>query len=138
MSFRTLVPQFSLTGDPHLTGKAVARYATASNERTGHFDINLGWKRWASVTSVSTGSYEDLRMGSHGPEEYTRPFYVKRIDSTDVVVANDDPDIQRPSGYSQVNLMQKLRYRPNSRWDLQYGFHYSTTTDYDRYDRHIR
>jgi hemoglobin/transferrin/lactoferrin receptor protein len=138
MSFRTLVPQFSLTGDPHLTGRAVARYSTASNERTGHFDINIGWKKWASVTSISTSAYDDLRMGNHGPEEYRRPFYVKRIDGTDVVIANDDPDIQRPSGYSQVNIMQKIRYSPAPDWDLQYGFHYSTTTGFSRYDRHIQ
>ena len=70
--------------------------------------------------------------------EYLRPFYVERIDNEDVVVVNDDPEVQRPSGYSQINMMQKVLFKPNEKWDFQYGFHYSETSEYSRYDRHIR
>lgn len=138
MSFQTLTPLLSVSGNQQVKGKAVTRYSSANNEKTGHFDINLGWKKWASVTSISSNNFGDLRMGSKGPEEYLRPFYVQRIDSVDVVVTNEDPRVQRPSGYSQINMMQKLRFRPNDQWDFQYGFHYSETSDYARYDRHIR
>src|SRR5690606_37574601 len=41
-------------------------------------------------------------------------------------------------GYGQLNFMQKVRFRPATGWDLQYALHYSATTAYDRYDRHIR
>lgn len=138
MSFKTIAPQFSTSDKPLLTGKAVTRYSSANNEKTGHFDINVGWKKWASVTSISSNNYGDLRMGSHGPDEYLRPFYVQRQDSMDVVVTNDDPQLQVPSGYTQINMMQKLRYKPNDKWDFEYGLHYSETSDYARYDRHIR
>ncbi len=138
MSFSTLTPQFSLSEQAHIKGNVFARFASANMERTGHFDINLGWKRWASVTSFTISEYGDLRMGRNGPEIYERPFYVRRIDTLDVVVSNDDVNIQKPSGYGQINLMQKIHYRPDNHWDLQYGFHYSTTSDYARYDRHIR
>lgn len=138
MSFQTLTPQLSLTEDELVTGKAVMRYSSANNEKTGHFDINVGWKKWALVTSISSNDYGDLRMGSNGPEEYLRNEYVTRIDSTDVVVTNDDPRVQAPSGYSQVNLMQKVRFKPNEKWDFQYGFHYSETSSYSRYDRQLR
>jgi hemoglobin/transferrin/lactoferrin receptor protein len=138
MSFQTLTPLLSASDGQQVKGKAVTRYSSANNEKTGHFDINLGWKKWASVTSISSNNFGDLRMGSKGPEEYLRPFYVQRIDSVDVVVTNEDPRVQRPSGYSQINMMQKLRFRPNDQWDFQYGFHFSETSDYARYDRHIR
>ncbi len=138
MSFQTLTPQFSLDDKPLVTGKGVTRYSTANKEKTAHFDINVGWKKWSILTSLSANDYEDLKMGSYGLEEYLRPFYVQRIDSTDVVVTNDDPKVQRPSGYSQINLMQKIRFAPNENWDIQYGFHYSETSEYSRYDRHIR
>ncbi|NVK64121.1 MAG: TonB-dependent receptor [Flavobacteriales bacterium] len=138
MSFQTLTPQMSLEDKPLVTGKAVSRYATANSEKTAHFDINVGWKKWAMVTSVSANDFGDLRMGSKGPDEYLRPFYVQRIDSMDVVVTNDDPKVQKPSGYSQINMMQKIRFKPNEKWDFQYGFHYSETSEYARYDRHIR
>lgn len=138
MSFQTLTPQFSMDENTLISGKAIARTASANREQTGHFDINVGWKKWAFVSSLSSNDFGDLRMGSHGPEEYLRPFYVERHDGIDVVVTNSDPRIQRPSGYSQINMMQKLRFKPNAKWDFQYGFHHSETSEYARYDRHIR
>lgn len=138
LSFHTLTPKLGNGSKPKVSGSATARYASANNERTGHFHINLGWKRWALVTSFTQTDFDDLRMGRNGPDEYLRTEYVERIDTVDVVVANDDPLIQRPTAYSQTNLMQKVRFKPNEKWDVTYGFHYSTTTDYSRYDRHIR
>lgn len=138
MSFYTLVPQFSLNGSPFIKGNAATRYSTANSEFTGHFDVNIGWKNFAMITSFSHNKYGDLRMGSNGPDEYLRPFYVQRVDSVDKVFTNDDKQLQKPTGYSQINLMLKLRYEPNDNWDINYGFHYSTTTNYDRYDRLIR
>ena len=138
MSFQTLTPQFSSKENAFISGSAVTRYSSANNEKTGHFDINLGWKNWASVTSVSSNDFGDLRMGSHGPEEYLRPFYVQRQNGVDVVITNDDPLVQKPTAYSQINLMQKVRFQPNENWDFQYGLHFSETSSYSRYDRHIR
>jgi hemoglobin/transferrin/lactoferrin receptor protein len=138
MSFQTLTPQLSLSDAPLITGKAFVRTSSANNELTGHFDVNAGWKKWALVSSISSFDYDDLRMGSYGPKEYLRPFYVERVDSTDVVVTNEDEHIQRPSAYKQINFMQKVRFAPSEDWDVQYAFHYSTTTDYSRYDRQIR
>jgi hemoglobin/transferrin/lactoferrin receptor protein len=138
MSFQTLRPRFSLSDKPLITGQAVARHSSASEEKTGHFDVNVGWKKWASVTSFSSFDYDHLRQGSHGPGDYLKPFYVQRQDGVDRVVTQDDPLLQIPSAYSQNNLMQKVRFRPNEKWDLQYGFHYSETSPYGRYDRHNR
>jgi hemoglobin/transferrin/lactoferrin receptor protein len=139
MSFQTITPQFSLSSEnPLITGNADIRYSSANNEKTGHFHINVGWKRWALVTSFTSYDFGDLRMGRYGPEEYLRPFYVQRQDTTDVAIANPDPQRQVPTGYQQINLMQKLRFSPNEKWDFQYAFHYSTTSDYSRYDRLIR
>ena len=137
MSFQTLTPQLSLTDKPLVTGKAVSRYSSANNEATNHFDVNVGWKKWASVTSLSHSKFGDLRMGKHGPDDYLKTFYVQRLDLEDRVFENPDPRVQNPSGYSQTNLMQKIRYSPNDKWDFQYGFHYSETSEYSRYDRLI-
>ena len=138
MSFQTLTPQFTTEEKPFVTGSAFTRYSSANNEKTGHFDVNVGWKKWASVTSISSNDFGDLKMGSHGPDEYLRPFYVQRQNGVDVVVTNDDPLVQKPTAYSQINLMQKVRFQPNEKWDFQYGFHFSETSSYSRYDRHIR
>ncbi|MCQ0110365.1 TonB-dependent receptor [Zhouia amylolytica] len=138
MSFHTLTPEFSLDEETLVSGKGIVRYASANDEKTAHFDINVGWDKWAIVTSVSSYDFGDLEMGAYGPGDYLRDFYVIRENNEDVVVTNDNPDKQVPSGYTQMNLMQKIRFKPNESWDFQYGFHYSETSDYARYDRHIR
>jgi hemoglobin/transferrin/lactoferrin receptor protein len=138
MSFQTLTPQFSSTSKSIVSGNAVSRFSSANNEKTGHFDVNVGWKNWATITSFSSNDFDDLRMGSHGPDDYLRPFYVQRQNGTDVVVTNSDPLVQKPTAYSQINLMQKVRFKPNEKWDFQYGLHFSETSSYSRYDRHIR
>ena len=138
MSFQTLKPQFSLNGDPLITGKGVTRYSSASDEKTAHFDVNVGWKKWAMVTSFTSSDYGDLIMGSHGPDSYLKPFYVKRIDGVDVAVTNENPQKQVSTGYSQINLMQKISFKPNDNWEFDYGFHYSETSDVPRYDRLVR
>jgi hemoglobin/transferrin/lactoferrin receptor protein len=138
MGFHTLTPQLSLTGQPFITGKAVTRYSSANKEKTGHFSVSAGWKKWAMLTSITSSEFNHLRQGSHGPEDYLKPFHVQRIDSIDRVLTQDDPLLQVPSAYSQINFMQKVRFRANENWDLQYGFHYSETSAYGRYDRHTR
>ncbi len=138
MSFQTLEPQLALRDTTLVSGNAVARYATANQERTGHVDVRLGWKKWALVTSISSWDFGHVRQGTHGPDDYLKPYYVQRIDSTDRVVDQQDPLVQRPSSYSQKNIMQKIRYRPNAKLDVQYAFHYSETSPYGRYDRHNR
>lgn len=137
MSFQTITPRLSLSGKSQISGNAVSRYSSANNEITNHFDVQVGWKKWSSVTSFTHSKFGDLRMGKHGPDEYLKTYYVQRIDSIDQVFENPDPRTQTPTGYAQMNLMQKIRFAPNKKWDFQYGFHYSETGDYARYDRLI-
>jgi hemoglobin/transferrin/lactoferrin receptor protein len=53
MSFYTKKPQLSYKDELYLSANALTRYATASHEKTGHIDVNLGYKKWAFLTSVS-------------------------------------------------------------------------------------
>ncbi|HRA10501.1 MAG TPA: TonB-dependent receptor, partial [Chitinophagaceae bacterium] len=48
------------------------------------------------------------------------------------------PRIQRFSGYDQTNFLQKICFKPNENWDLQYSFTYAKTGDAPRYDRLIQ
>jgi len=138
MSFNTLTPKLSYGDSSVVSGNTAMRFSSANNETTGHFDVNIGWKKWASLTSISYTKYGDLRMGKNGLDDYLRTEYTQRVDTMDIAVKNSDPLVQTPSGYSQTNLMQKIRFKPNKHWNITYAFHYSTTTDYDRYDRLIQ
>ena len=77
MSFQTITPQLTFNDTVLINGKAITRYSSANNEKTGHFDISLGWKKWALTTSISANDFDDLKMGNHGPDEYLRPFMFK-------------------------------------------------------------
>lgn len=138
MSFQTLEPQFSTSKTPLIKGNATARMSSASSERTGHFDVNVGWQKWSFLASVSHNNFDDLLMGSNGPDEYLKPFYVQRVDGKDQVFTNQNPMLQMLSGYEQTNMMYKLRFAPNSHWNLQYAIHSSSTSNYGRYDRLMR
>jgi hemoglobin/transferrin/lactoferrin receptor protein len=138
MSFHTLTPTMAIGADPLVSGQGLMRVASANNELTTHFDVNVGWKKWAMVSSFSHNRFDDLKQGSYGPTDYLMPYVVQRQDSMDHVLVNDDPRRQIPSAYDQTNLMQKVRFRPNPHWNMVYAFHYSTTSDYGRYDRHSR
>lgn len=137
MDFHTLTPKLATKEGLRIEGDALARWSSANNEKTGSFNFNIGGKKWASVTSFSYADFDDLRMGSNGPDEYLRPEYQVRVNGIDEVVPNDDPEVQVASGYSQWNVLQKVRFRPTEDWDFTYNFQYSTTSDVPRYDRLI-
>jgi len=138
MNFYTHKPQLSTTDSLQVKTNLLARYATANKEKTGHVDVNLGFKKWAFYTSVSYTDFEDLKMGKYGPDEYLRPEYVITQNGVDQVVQNDDPRLQRFTGYNQINLLQNIHYKADDRLSFDLGLHYSTTSDYPRYDRLIR
>ncbi|MEM1259366.1 MAG: TonB-dependent receptor [Bacteroidota bacterium] len=138
MNFFTKEPRFSFTDSLALSGNAFYRFATANNEATAHVDFNLGHQTWASHTSITYNNFDDLRMGSHGPESYLRNNRVIQQNGQDIIISNEDPLVQTPSGYDQINLMQKFKFRPNTNWDYDLGLYYSETSDYSRYDRLIR
>ncbi len=138
MNFQTLKPRFSRNDTPIIKGNFNMRFANANNEKTYHFDVNVGWKKFASISSISFNQFGDLRMGAkNGPDDYLKTFYIQRIDSIDRIVENENPLIQKPTSYNQINLMQKLRYKPSNEYEIEYGFHYSETSEYARYDRLI-
>ncbi|MBU2940933.1 TonB-dependent receptor [Lacinutrix sp. C3R15] len=138
MSFYTKTPKLSYTDSLAFTANAAVRYATASNEKTGHLDFNIGLKKWAFFTNASYTSFDDLRMGAHGPDDYLRTEYIETNNGEDVIVQNSNPRIQKFTGYDQINLLQKVRYEASDDLSFDAGVYYSATSDYPRYDRLIR
>ncbi len=138
MDFHTLRPKLSTTDKLDFSGNALIRYSSANNEKTGHVDFNIGTKKWGLLSSFTYSDFDDLRMGSKGNDEYVRPEYVDRIDGQDSIIKNDNENVQRFSGYNQINFMQKIRFKPNEKLDINYGFHYSELSKVPRYDRLIQ
>jgi hemoglobin/transferrin/lactoferrin receptor protein len=138
MSFYTKNPQLSYTDSLLVKANTIVRYASASDEKTGHFDINLGYKKWGLLTSASYTDFNDLKMGAHGPDDYLRNEFIVSNNGTDVIVANPNPRVQRFSGYNQLNLTQKIKFEPRKNLSFDLGVHFSKSSDIPRYDRLIR
>jgi len=145
MDFHTLDARFLQEPAPGqarkkmmVKGSLLTRYSTANQEKTLHMDINLGWKKWSFLSAVSSSRFDDLKMGKYGGQDsYLRPEYVERINNRDSIIKNGNPRVQRFSGYDQLNFLQKIRFRPNPYWDVQYSFTYAKTGEAPRYDRLI-
>ncbi|GAA3632453.1 TonB-dependent receptor [Flavivirga jejuensis] len=138
MSFYTQEPKLSYSDSLLFTSNIITRYSSASNEKTGHFDFNLGYKKWAFVTNGSYTNFGDLKMGKNGPSDYLRTEFVSITNAGDVITENEDPLVQRFSGYDQLNMMQKVRYEPHENLIFDLGLYYTKTSDIPRYDRLIR
>jgi len=137
MDFHTKDPRLAHSDQLNFQANAMARYSTANQENTGHIDLNFGTEQWGFLTSFSWSGFEDLEMGSNGNPDYQRDAHAERINGRDTIIKNDNKNLQTKTGYDQWNVMQKVRFKPNKHWDLQYGFHYSTTSDIPRYDRQL-
>lgn len=135
MDFHTLQPKFADSSKLYVGGSAYGRYSTANTEKTGHFDINIASGKFSSLTSVSYSDYDDLRAGKGGNSYFLRPSYVETINGKDSMMVNPDPSLLVGTAFSQINLMQKFRFQPGKKWDVSYGFYYSTTSNAPRYDR---
>ncbi len=138
MGFLTTNPEFTKNDEkPKIGGKVLLRHSTANNERTGHIHIKTGGKKWAYLGSVSRVQFGDLTMGAYGPDDFLNTFFVIREEGADRMIQNDQMKIQIPTGYDQINIMQKLRWKPSIHTEVNYAFHHSETSDIPRYDRLI-
>ena len=138
MNFYTKNPRISESNNPLILINSDLRMASASNEKTGHFDINIGFKKLAFFTSISHNTFGNLKMGRRGPSDYLRPEYVQIFSGIDSIVQNPNQRIQKFTEYSQFNFMQKILFNPKENISTNIGIHYSSTSDIPRYDRLIR
>lgn len=139
MHFFTKTPILGDTSASNTKINVGLRYSSANRENTAHADINLGYRKVAFLTSITSSDFSDLRSGSVRPP-YDKPFgkcnyYVMQVDSLDTLVRNFDPNMQRFTGYTQFDMMQKILFKQNSSVSHLVNVQYSNTSDIPRYDR---
>ncbi len=135
IDFHSKAVQLTPMNDKKIDINFFNRFSTANSEKTSHIDLNYAGGDWGFVTSFSFSDFDDLRMGSSKTKEFDRTYYTEGINESDAMLFNPNPNLQVQSGYSQLNLMQKFRYRPNDKMDINYVLHLSTSSDIPRYDR---
>ncbi|MEJ8801493.1 TonB-dependent receptor [Pontibacter sp. H249] len=139
LHFHTLQPQLAIGKEKLISGSAFTRYATAPNEKTVHAQLNYGRQKWGSLTSITVSDFGNLRQGKNRKSSYgdlgIRNFYADRIAGRDTMLANPNPNIQRPTGYTQFDVLQKVLFKPSENISHTLNMQLSTSTDVPRYDR---
>lgn len=140
INMKTKNPMFlPQTNNKVFSGNSMSRYNSANKGFTQYFDVNFAGKKWSSLSSFSYNSYGDLRMGDtrNGKNESfgERPQYVETVNNVDYLVQNNNPLIQKFSGYKQYNAMQKVIFQPDENTQHSLNLQYSTSSDVPRYDR---
>jgi len=117
-------------------GNALFRYGAVNNEFSAHADINIGSKKWASLTSFTYSQFGDLLMGkSKGTYDIVwgkKYFYADRINGQDSMLTNPDPYRQLYTGYEQYDVVQKILFAPNDQNTHILNLQLSNTGDLPR------
>lgn len=138
--YYTKTPKLSEKGNS-VKANAFLRYSSANNEVTNVVSTELSFKKWASFTSVSHSNFGDLRMGkkrSHGFNNWGKtPFYSTNNDTyfKDTPVANFNEHIQKNTGYSQTDVLQKFFVPFSKNTDFKLNLQYSTSSNIPRFDK---
>lgn len=118
-----------------------SRYSSVNEEFSNQGSVSLSFKKWASLTSFSYAEFGDLKMGnrrSHGFEDWGKVFEFS--DNTDTYfnpnpVVNLDPNIQKNTGYNQIDLLQKFYFELSEDSNLTLNFQHSESSDIPRFDK---
>ncbi|MEL6988167.1 MAG: TonB-dependent receptor plug domain-containing protein, partial [Bacteroidota bacterium] len=86
--FRTRMPKLAPGKKLNTSANFYTRYASANNEKSGHLDFNLGFKKWAFLTSFTYADFDDLRVGLNRKLAYEnfgfRNQYVNIVNGEDI------------------------------------------------------
>lgn len=139
MHFTTLQPQHATDNQLLVKQHASYRYGSVNSEHSVHYDIAIGSKKWASLTSLSFSSFGDVKQGKNRSSDIgslgLRDSVQARINGKDVAVLNTDNSLQSPTSYKQLDVMQKIKYSPSTQISHTLNIQLSTSSNVPRYDR---
>ena len=136
---RTKQPLLSTTAKLRADGSLFGRFSSVNNEKTFHFNMSVGGKKFAWLQSYTYSYFGDMKMGNDYHEKYpgfgSRDSFINIDGGVDNVVLNNDNRIQRYSGYKQWDVAQKFFFKQNEKISHRLNFQFSNSTDVPRYDR---
>lgn len=136
---RTKSPLLSSEKKLLATGTAFSRFSSANNEKTVHFNLSLGGKKFAWLQAYTYSYFGDMKMGGNYPDKYPgfgrRDSLISTVNGVDNVIANSDTRVQKLSGYKQWDITQKFLYKQSDKITHLLNLQMSNSTDVPRYDR---
>ena len=124
------------SNEPKIKTSMFSRYATAYNGFSSHQSILYESKRFSLFNAVSLRDYGDVKMGkrrSHGFNEWGKMYFFVNEDGE--VVMNDNPDVQKNTGFQQFDIINKMLFKLNDEWRLTSNIQYSTSSNVPRFDK---
>ncbi len=131
----------SLSEKRQIKGDFLSRFSTVNNEVTNSGSIEFQFPKWSSLTNVTYSDFGDLKMGenrSHGFDDWGKVFYYSenapsffKEDQTE----NSDASLQKNTGFTQFDLLQKFYVPLSKNTDLNINIQYSTSSNIPRFDR---
>ena len=117
---------------------ATVRYQSASNSVIGNVGLKVQSAKVGLLLSATRSQFGDLRSGSKNYSDWDTfgllPKYVTQINGRDTVLVNDDPQLQKGTGYSQTDLFAKL-FVKTGKIEHTVNFQKSMSDVIPRYDR---
>ena len=116
-------------------------FSSANTSSINSISTEVSFKKWASLTSLSYSGFGDIRIGenrNHGYESWgMTPYYSMNNRNTysPLPTENQNPLIQKNTGYNQFDLLQKFLFQVGSRNQLILNLQYSKSSDISRYDK---
>ena len=127
-------------GEEFWEANAKFGFSSADNGLMLHGDAIYSNDKFGNFTSISYGNFADLTMGkvrTHGFNEWgkvklyssnTEHFY------NDTPSVNPNPDLQKNTAYSQLDLLQKFVFKLDKKNELEFNLQYSTSSNIPRFD----
>ena len=118
-----------------------SNFNAANESFVHHFDTELSFKNWASYSSISISKFGNLRMGENRKHGYDAwglvPFYSENKGRKYVAqpTVNSNPNIQKNSGYDQVDVLQKFNIKLPKEKLLTLNIQFSNSSDIPRFDK---
>ena len=130
-----------LSEENEVKSQLFSRFSSVNQESTTNFSAELSFKNWASFTSVSYSNFGDLKAGknrNHGFDDWGKVFFYSENVNGNYnpnPTVNENPNLQRNTGYSQTDILQKFFVPLSENTDLKVNLQYSTTSNIPRFDR---
>jgi len=130
-----------LKNSKKISSSFTSNFNSANNGVTNNFNTNYSSDNWGSITSISISKYGDIKMGKKRNHGYSNwgftPIFSEnsRYKFYAEPSINSNKNIQKNTGYSQVDLFQKFLFRIGDNNLLNLNIQFSESSDIDRFDQ---
>lgn len=130
---KTKRPKF--TDQQEIKHSYISRYATANKGLSKHYDFSFTHKNVALYSSISHNSFDDLRMGQNRRHGYKNWGLINHYIEDGEMKVNQNPHIQKNTGYNQTDFMQKAIIKLDPTLMLTANFQFSNSSNIPRFDK---